>query len=371
MASRGKAAPSDLKQRWFFDRNRMLLASLEAKFNCVVEDANFADSTELVSQYDSMVGNRTESGTFDDAAVLRLRDCGENAKKVVLSTDCNSRICWLSPREGGRRAVAEAAINLATKGAEPIGITDCLNFGSPENPEVMWQFEESIEGISEACEALNIPVVSGNVSFYNDTDGKPIYPTPMIGMVGLMEAKGASIPSAFFGTQLEIGLLGPLEGGLGGSVVTSQWFKRECGQPEDTDLRLVDRMVKLCAKLRQKRFSFALHDISDGGMVTALLEMAFRCKYEEIGMEILVPQETDVDRFLFGESVPRILCAYEPTERVEMEVVANSSGVSFTPLGTTNDLGSFVIVQGRSRILEKNVSQLKQVWKDKWKGLFH
>ena len=293
---RPSTAPSDIKQRWFVDRNRMLSASLESKFQAVMEDIQFADVTPLVQQYDSTVGNRTEGGTYDDAAVMRLRDIEGRSVRLALTVDCNPRVCWLSPREGARRAVAEAAINLAVRGAEPIGITDCLNFGSPENPEVMWQFEESVEGISETCDTLKIPVISGNVSFYNDTDGKPIYPTPMIGMAGLIEDATPLPHSVFYGTELEIAIIGPPEGGLGGSVLASQWFKRDCGKPDDTDLKLLERMMRFCSRLRKKKITYALHDISDGGLVTAVLEMVFRSKYDVTGVEIFLPREADIDR---------------------------------------------------------------------------
>ena len=119
-----------------------------------MEQLNFSSPEQLVSQFDSMVGNRTVGQTFDDAAVIRIREIKDKEIRLAIKVDCNPRISWLWPREGGRRAVAECAINLAVRGAEPIGITDCLNFGSPENPEVMWQFSESIEGISEICDLL-------------------------------------------------------------------------------------------------------------------------------------------------------------------------------------------------------------------------
>ncbi len=370
MAERPKQTPGDIKQRWFIDRNRIILAPLDQKFNAVFEDVSFADPSRLVEQYDSMVGNRTEGGTFDDGAVVRVRDCTTKTLKLVMSADCNPRVCWLSPREGGRRAVAESAINVAVRGAEPIGITDCLNFGSPENPEVMWQFEEAIEGISEACEALKIPVVSGNVSFYNETDGKPIYPTPMIGMVGLMEGEDRLMQSAFFNTQLEVGVIGPLEGGLGGSVLAHNWFKRDCGKPDDTDMSAVERTVKFCQRLRKKRFQVALHDISDGGLVSALMEMNFRAKFKETGIEITVPQQTDVDQFLFGETCPRLLVAYDPTERTEIETLANGAGVKFHPIGQTTDRSRLTILQGGAKILDLDAVTLKNKWKEKWTALF-
>jgi phosphoribosylformylglycinamidine synthase len=369
MADRACIAPSDIKQRWFLDRNRLISTSLQDKIAAVLGDFNFASPAKLVRQYDSMVGNRTESGTFDDAAVMRLRDIPEKRVRLALSADCNPRICWLSPREGGRRAVAESALNLATSGAEPIGITDCLNFGSPENPEVVWSFEESVEGISEACNALRIPVVSGNVSLYNETDGSPIYPSPVVGMVGLIEGEGALPRSSFFSSDLEIGLLGPVEAGLGGSVLAARVFKRDSGQPDDTDLQMVDRMVKLCARLRKDRMELALHDISDGGLLTAALEMAFRATVKPIGLEIFSPPGTDFDRFLFGEALPRILVAYPHNERVQVEMLAGQQGIPFTVIGQTNESGEVRLRQGGAAVYQSALAPIQQAWTDRWNAL--
>lgn len=372
MADRPGLTAGDLKQRWFIDRNKILVASLESKFNALIDDINFADPAPLVVNYDSMVGNRTAGDSFDDAAVLRLREITGRNVRLALTVDCNPRVCWLFPREGGRRAVAEAALNLAVRGAEPLGITDCLNFGSPENPEVMWQFEECIEGLSEACDSLHIPVISGNVSFYNETDGKPIYPTPMIGMAGLIE-DGHPLPkSNFFSTELEVAIVGPREGELGGSRFASQWFKRDCGKPEETDLKMLERALKFCQKIRSRKFPYALHDISDGGLISALLEMAFRSPHLDcIGFEAHIPFETDSDRFLFGETVPRILVAYSPVERTEIETFANQSGVSFTVVGTTTDQGNFTIKKGGANIFEVKLKDVQAKWHERWNQFFN
>ncbi len=370
MADRPVGPPADIRQRWFLDRNRLMSTNLTDKITAVLGDFNFADCSKLVSQYDSMVGNRTEGGTFDDAAVIRLREVPDKKLRLSLKADCNPRVCWLSPREGGRRAVAESALNLATTGAEPIGITDCLNFGSPENPEVMWQFEECVEGISEACNALRIPVVSGNVSFYNQTDGNPIYPTPVVGMVGMMEGNQTAPSSSFFSTELEIGILGPTEGGLGGSVLSSRIFKRECGEPEETDLSMVERMVRLCGRLRKDRMDLALHDISDGGLLVAGLEMAFRAKVQPMGFELVSPPGADFDRFLFGESLPRILVAYPPNERVQVEMLAGQLGVPFTMIGHTNDSGEIRLRQGGAAVYQSALAPIRKAWTERWDTLF-
>jgi phosphoribosylformylglycinamidine synthase len=348
----------------------MLVAPLNAKFQSLMEELNFGNPEPLITQYDSMVGNRTMGGAQDDAGVIRVRDMGQDEVRLALKTDCNPRVSWLWPREGGRRAVAECAINLALKGAEPIGITDCLNFGSPENPEVMWQFSESIEGISESCEALKIPVISGNVSFYNDTDGKPIYPTPMIGMVGIIDDKLPLPKSNFYSTQLELALVGPAEGGLGGSLMASSWFKRECGQPEETDLALLERMMKFLQRLRKKRISYGAHDISDGGLICSLLEMAFQSPHDCTGVELLVPSGVDLDRFLFGETIPRIVLAFDSVERGDIENLASQAGVAFTQLGQTNDSSQLVIRQGGAQILVSKIPDLKASWNQRWNKFF-
>lgn len=370
LVDRPSSPPGDLKQRWFLDRNKMLVATLNSKFQSLMEEINFANPHKLIEQYDSMVGNRTLSETQDDAAVIRIRDMGEKEIRLALKADCNPRVGWLWPREGGRRAVAECAVNLAIRGAEPIGITDCLNFGSPENPEVMWQFAESIEGISETCDALKIPVISGNVSFYNETDGKPIYPTPMIGMVGVIEDKLPLPHSNFYSTQLEIAVIGPIEGGLGGSLMASSWFKRECGQPEETDLAMLERMLKFCQRLRKRKIIHAAHDISDGGLVCSALEMAFHAPFDCTGFEMLIPQETDMDRFLFGETIPRVLLAYEPIERVDIENTASQAGVKFTHVGYTNDSSLITIRQGGAQIFSSKIPELKKGWNHRWDKFF-
>ena len=363
-------APSDLKQRWFVDRNKLLLGSLEKKFESVFEATSFANPEPIIQQYDSMVGNRTEGDSFEDAAVLRVREIPGKNVRLALTVDGNPRVSWLWPLEGGRRAIAEAAINLALKGTQSIGVTDCLNFASPENPETVWQFSETVEGISIACETLGIPVISGNVSLYNETDGKPIYPTPMIGMVGLSEGKEKVRPSAFHSSSLDLALVGLPEGGIGGSLLASQWFQRDCGQPEETDLKSLVRTLNFLSKIKTKKFDYAIHDISDGGLLLAALEMAFYSRLNGLGIEISIPREVDVDAFLFGETVPRILVAYDTTESTEVEMLANQAGIKFTAIGSVNDQGQLVVKQGGAKVLQRDLAQLKTKWDQRLRGFF-
>jgi len=370
MPERPQAAPSDLKQRWFLERNRMLATPLETKVLSLLKSLNFADVSPIIHQYDSMVGNRTLATVLDDASVLRLREIKSKNIRLALATDCNPRVCWLWPQEGGRRAVAEAALNVALRGAEPIGITDCLNFGSPENTEVMWQFAECVEGISQTCDFLKVPVISGNVSFYNETDGKPIYPTPMIGMVGVIEDNLPLPLSYCFSTELELGLIGPLVGGLGGSLFASEFFGRDCGQPEETDLTIVDRMIKWCQVIRRKKMTLALHDAADGGLLAACLEMAFRSPHECTGISLEIPHEADVDSFLFGETIPRVIAAYEPVERVDLEATSSRGGLKFHPIGSVNDSGRLKIFQGSAVVLDLAMKDIRSRWEQKYKVFF-
>lgn len=370
IAERPSVAPSDLKQRWFFDRNKLLLGSLENKFDRLFETFNFGNPQPIVEQYDSMVGNRTEGDALEDSAVLRLREISGTNMRLAMTVDGNPRVSWLWPIEGGKRAVAEAAINLALKGTHAIGLTDCLNFASPENPETIWQFSETVEGISLACEALGIPVISGNVSLYNETDGKPIYPSPMIGMVGLSEGKEKIRPSCFHSSALDLALIGVPEGGVGGSLLASQWFQRDCGQPEETDLKSLIRTLNFLSKIKTKRFDYAAHDISDGGLLLAALEMAFHSPISCLGIEISIPREVEVDAFLFGETIPRILIAYDSTEATEVEMVANQAGIKFTAIGNVNDQGRLLVKQGGAKVLERDLFQLRGKWDQRWRGFF-
>lgn len=370
LAERALVAPTDLKQRWFIDRNKLLLGSVENKFDKLFQAFNFGNPEPIVQQYDSMVGNRSESEPFEDSATLRLREIAGAPVRLAMTVDGNPRISWLWPFEGGKRAVAEGAINLALKGTQAIGLTDCLNFASPENPEIVWQFAETVEGISVACEALGIPVISGNVSLYNETDGKPIYPSPMIGMVGLSESKDKVRPSSFHSSSLDLALVGVPEGGIGGSLLASTWFQRDCGQPDETDLKSLVRMLNFLSKIKTKRFDYAAHDITDGGLLLAALEMAFHSKLKGLGVEIAIPREVDVDAFLFGETVPRILIAYDSTESTEVEVIAHQAGVKFTPIGSVNDQNHLLVKQGGAKVLERDLTQLKSKWDQRWRGFF-
>lgn len=374
MPDRPLKEPSDLAKRWTLDPS-VTAGDLGAAVRRALDDFNFASAEPIAEQYDSMVGNRTEGGTYDDAAVLRVRDIDGPPIRLALSADCNPRVCWLDPREGGRRAVAEGALNCALRGAEPIGVTDCLNFGSPQNPEVMWQFAESVEGIREACLALDVPVVSGNVSFYNDTDGTPIHPTPMIGMVGLDDTAGeeeeeTALPgSTFSAPDQRLYLLGPVEAGLGGSAYAAAVSGRDTGRPEPTDLKLLAKVVALCPQLARELTDVALHDVSDGGLVVALLEMAFR-GFDGSGFRLDVPAGVDPWRTLLGETIPRVVVAVAPAEATTLESLCAAAAVPFTAIGETNASGRCDVRVGGKAIFEEAVASLRDRWSRRWRSLW-
>lgn len=368
-AERPKSVPFHLDRQWHLDMARVQAASIEEKLECLISSPSFSYPGPLAEQYDSMVGNRTLETVYADAAILRLRDVKTKSLRLGLSVDCNPRVCWLWPREGGRRAVAEAAVNLAVSGAEPLGLTDCLNFGSPENPEVMWQFDESIEGISEACEELRTPVVSGNVSFYNDTDGTPIYPTPMIGMAGLI-AHEHPVPTSFFHEAgLMVAIAGGLEGSLGGSLLAYQLFKSDCGKPKETDLARVRQMIDFLLALPPTQISYAAHDISDGGLLMTLLEMSLYGS-ETIGCELIAPPTCQMDRFLFGEGLPRVVLAFRPQDEAAVRELGRSHSVELSVVGRTTATEFFSVQLDGRTVLQKSIPEVRARWKCGWKSLF-
>ncbi len=243
------------------DANAALLELLSAP--------TIASKRWVYEQYDHMVRTNTMVRPGSDAAVLRVK--GTN-KALALSVDCNGRYCLLNPYEGAKIAIAECARNLACSGAEPIGVTDCLNFGNPQRPEVMWQFVLAIEGLKDACEALKVPIVSGNVSLYNETNDLSIYPTPMIGMVGLIEQADRTATQWFKEAGDVIILLGRTREDLGGTEYLKIVHHREQGSPPLLNLE-EEQAVQACTiQLIREGVVQSAHDCSDGGLAVALAE---------------------------------------------------------------------------------------------------
>src|SRR6204780_2727136 len=286
-------------------------SDLTENFRQLLASPTIASKYWITEQYDSMVRTNTRVGPGSgDAAVLRLK---ETKRALALATDGNGRWCFLAPRLGAMHAVAEAARNVACAGARPIAATNCLNFGNPEKPEVMWQFSEAIDGISEACRALETPITGGNVSFYNETLGKAIYPTPVLGVLGLMEDAECALGAAFRNQgDLILVLDGLAQGGglqaaaTGTDFASSEYAKTihgiVAGLPPAIDLAAEKRLIDCLVALAGERAVLSAHDVSDGGLAVSLAEACFG--RDGLGAEIAL-EAASVDDFaetaLFGE----------------------------------------------------------------------
>jgi phosphoribosylformylglycinamidine synthase subunit PurL len=307
-------------------------------------DPTCASKRWVWEQYDRFVGHATVDGPGGDAAVLRVPG---TATAVALATDGNGRYSALDPAAGAALAVAEAARNVACTGARPIAVTNCLNFASPERPEVMGAFAAAVDGLAAACRALGLPVTGGNVSFYNESAGRPIHPTPIVGVLGLLTDAAAAVPAGFPRPGLEVWLLGETRVELGGSVWQRLATGRLEGRPPALDLAAEARLQRLLADLAAGRLLAGAHDLSDGGLAVALVEATLAAG---VGATVTLPDVPDAgaDRAplaaLVSESASRALVAVAPEAAGELEALAGHAGVPATRLGASG--GDRLVVPG-------------------------
>src|SRR5271169_6332327 len=278
-------------------------------------------------QYDHVILGNTVQRPGGDAAVVRIN---EGPKALALTSDVTPRYCEADPFEGGKQAVAEAYRNISAVGGKPLAITDNLNFGNPERPEIMAQLVGCIRGIGEACKALSFPVVSGNVSLYNETNGRAILPTPTIGGVGLLDEFTKSMTLAFATEGEAIMLIGETHGWLGQSLYLSDTCNREEGAPPPVDLAAEKRNADFVRGLIRDGLVSAVHDISDGGLLVALAEMAIA---SGIGAVLEAPSGISAHSFWFGEDQARYVITARNSEPIAQR--AKEAGVPFTRLGAT------------------------------------
>lgn len=321
---------------------------------------NLCSRAWVYEQYDCYVGADTLVRPGGDAAVVRVRETGG---ALAMSCDCNSRWVSLDPYLGTQHAVAEAARNLAATGAKAIGASDCLNFGSPEKPEVMWEFSRSIDGMAEACAVFDAPVISGNVSFYNDTRGHSIPPTPVVALVGLIDdaTKTARIAVAEQGHVLWLLGQQPEGGGeFGGSEYLS-WRHQQTGDaPPSIDLAAQKAACDLCVELVANHNLRTAHDVADGGLAVALAEMSFASGF---GLTVDLGELGDrrADRALFGEGGARFVIAASQADGGAIEAAAAKAGVPLVRLGTSG--GSNLKISAGSRALvDSEVTSLRDGW---------
>ena len=327
---------------------------LGATLKLMLAAPNIASKEWVYRQYDCYVRSNTVVAPGADAAVVRIKGTD---KGLALTVDGNSRYCFLDPYVGGALAVAEAARNLACVGARPVGLTDCLNFGSPENSAVMWQFARVIQGMRDACVALKVPVVSGNVSFYNETDGIPIYPTPTIGMVGLLPKVNRVITPWFKAAGDIVVLLGRTREELGGSEYLKLIHNTVKGTPPWIDLKLEQAIQNCCIEAIESGILRSAHDISDGGLAVALAECCIGGPDKALGVRAEMREMIRGDALLFSESQSRILVSMQEKDLGQLQGIASRYAVPLQVIGAVG--GSRFSIQP---ILQLPVDELQVIW---------
>ncbi|MBT2727151.1 phosphoribosylformylglycinamidine synthase subunit PurL [Bacillus sp. ISL-75] len=305
----------------------------------------------VYEQYDYMVRTNTVVSPGSDAAVVRIRG---TRKALAMTTDCNSRYVYLDPEMGGKIAVAEAARNIVCSGAEPLAITDNLNFGNPEKPEVFWQIEKAADGMSEACRVLETPVIGGNVSLYNETSGTAIYPTPVVGMVGLVTDIDHITTQHFKNSGNLIYLVGETKDEFGGSELQKLLNGKVFGKAPELNITIEkERQNQVLAAIREGLVQSA-HDLSEGGLAVGLAECLFA--NEKLGAEVEIAG--NLVSALFSETQSRFLLSVKEEDKLEFE-----SLVDAVQIGLVNDTAKLQITMGESTVLEASIEELKDAWK--------
>lgn len=318
----------------------------------LLQQPTIASKEWVYDQYDSMVQTNTVVTPGSDAAIVRIKGTD---KALAITTDCNSRYIYLDPAEGGKIAVAEAARNIVCSGAKPLGITDGLNFGNPTNPEIFWQMEKSVEGMSAACKALNTPVISGNVSLYNQSKGKSIYPTPVVGMVGLHESTAHITPSFFQEAGDMIYLIGEARNDFGGSELQFIQNGKYEGKAPQLDLNLEAERQEKLLHLIQKGALQSAHDLAEGGLGVALAESLFQNK--KLGAEVVISGDATIE--LFSETQSRFLVTVKPHNQAAFEEVFTDAA----KLGQVTAENQLIVTSNNETILQEDVAELETLWK--------
>ena len=314
-------------------------------------------------QYDHMVRTNTLNMPGQGAGVVRIKGTD---RALALSVDGNGRYCYLDPYRGAILAVAEAARNVACAGARPLGATNCLNFGNPERPAIMWQFARAVEGIGAACRALDVPITGGNVSLYNETDGRAIYPTPVIGIVGLLEHADRVVSRAFRNTGDAVILLGEGHGELGGSEYLKVVYDLVRGVPPAIDLAAERALQLLLVALADARLIRSAHDCSDGGLAVTVAECCFDTGAVGVevsigGVEVSRRAAVNCAAALFGESSSRVVISAAPESVRVVLARAASAGVPAAVVGRVGGTAIRIAVGGTDAI-DVPVDECERAW---------
>jgi phosphoribosylformylglycinamidine synthase len=328
----------------------------------LVGSPGIASKEWVYRQYDQQVGINSLVLPGSDAGVLRIKG---SRIGVAVTTDCNARFVYLDPRVGTAMAVAEAARNLSVSGARPLGLTDCLNFGSPERPEILWQFKEAVAGLSEACHALEIPVVGGNVSFYNETLGRAILPTPVIGMAGILDDAEARSTQWFASPGDRIALLGPEAVSLGGSELLWVRHRKIAGRLAPLDLAVERAVQEACRAAIGARLLASAHDCSEGGLTVALAESCVsgpRPVGAEVELGTIGASPGDRDLTLFGEGPSRVVVSVKAEAVRHFEQLMSEFRVPWRFIGTVG--GERLVVRtGGTSLVDLHLDRITVAWR--------
>ncbi|MEO2083194.1 MAG: phosphoribosylformylglycinamidine synthase subunit PurL [Desulfurobacteriaceae bacterium] len=353
--------PSYIKENENYDQNSIP----EPKdYNQVVKDLltspTIASKRWIWEQYDHMVQINTVVYPGSDAAVLRVKG---SRRGIAISSDCNSRYCYLNPYEGGKIAVAEAARNVACSGAVPRAITDCLNFGSPEDPEIMWQFVKATDGMADACSVLETPVVSGNVSFYNETvteEGKrAVYPTPTVVCVGVLKDVEKRMTSFFKDSGDLLILLGENRGNVSGSEYQKLVTGNIAGRGQEIDLRFEKTLQRAIVESIEAGLIKHAHDVSEGGIAVNLFESSFE---RGLGFRVEFDDEIRSDFLLFGEDQSRVVISVSPEKLEDVLRFFEEKAVPAKVIGRVTDDGRGVILHRDRELVNLSVSEMKRLY---------
>lgn len=321
----------------------------QATWLALLKQPTIADKRSFYQHYDAQVKTNTVVLPGSDAAVVRIR---ETDKALAMTTDCNGRYLYLDPEIGGQIAVAEAARNIVAAGGQPLGITDCLNYGNPEKPEVFWEFDQSAKGIAAACRQFGTPVISGNVSLYNEFNGEAIYPTPMIGMVGLIKATEQITTQDFKAAGDLIYLVGQTYADFAGSELQKLLTGQISGRLEHFDLTTEAKHQAVVLEAIQAGLVTSAHDLAEGGLAVGLAEAAFK---RQLGYQIQVPMTSAL---LFAETQSRFIVTVKPENQTAFEAIV---GQTAQLIGEVTD-NQQMVIQTETETVELPVITAKAAW---------
>lgn len=317
----------------------------------LLQQATLASKKSVYDTYDSMVRTSTVVGPGSDAAVVRVRG---TKKAIAMTTDCNGRYLYLNPEIGGQIAVAEAARNIVASGGKPLAITDCLNYGNPDKPEIFWELSTSADGISEACRQLDTPVISGNVSLYNETDGVAVYPTPMIGMVGLIEDLEHITTQAFKAAGDHIILIGETKADFNGSELQKMELGKIEGKLMDFDLAVEKENQANVLKAIKAGLIASAHDLSEGGLAVGLMESVFDTG---LGFDVTVAMDKTL---LFSETQSRFILTVKPENVAAVEAIFGSAAVQ---IGTVT-ADAVAKIASANETITLDVKEVQTKWEE-------